>query len=107
MALTRNAKIAVVERVHRDPDFAKALLDEAATLFLNGEPHTARVILRDLVEAVVGFETLAAETGKARRSLQRMLSTEGNPSMDDLAAIFGVVRNKLGVELAAHTVEAA
>ena len=59
------------------------------------------------MEAVVGFETLAAETGKARRSLQRMLSTEGNPSMDDLAAILGVVRGKLGVELAAHTVEAA
>ncbi len=107
MALTRNAKIAVVERGHCDPDFAKALLDEAATLNLNGEPHTARMILRDLVESDVGFETLAAETGKARRSLQRMLSTEGNPSMDDLAAILGVVRGKLGVELAAHTVEAA
>jgi DNA-binding phage protein len=107
MALTRNAKLTVVERVRHDPDFARALLDEAATLFLNGEPHTARLVLRDLVDAVIGFDTLAAETGKARRSLQRMLSTEGNPSMDDLAAILGVVRSKLGVDLAAHTVEAA
>jgi DNA-binding phage protein len=107
MALTRNAKITIVERVRRDLDFARALLDEAATLFLNGEPHTARLILRDLVDAVIGFEALAAETGKARRSLQRMLSTKGNPSMDDLAAIFGVVRSKLGVDLTAHTVKAA
>ena len=107
MTLTRDAKTTVVERVHRDPEFAKALLDEAATLFLNGEPHTARVILRDLVDAVVGFEMLAAETGKGRRSLLRMLATEGNPSMDDLAAIIGVVRKKLGVDLQAHAVQAA
>ena len=48
MALTRNFKQTVVERVERDPAFAKALLDEAATLFLNGETQTARLILRDL-----------------------------------------------------------
>jgi len=39
------------ERAERDPAFAKALLDEAATLFLNGEPETARLLLRDLVKA--------------------------------------------------------
>ncbi|HWR75755.1 MAG TPA: hypothetical protein VN283_00925 [Thiobacillus sp.] len=44
MALTRNFKQTVVERVERDPEFAKALLDEAATLFLSGEPETARLI---------------------------------------------------------------
>lgn len=33
MALTRDFKETVVARVSRDPDFAKALLDEASTLF--------------------------------------------------------------------------
>ena len=56
MALTRNFKQTVIERVERDPEFAKALLDEAATLFLSDEPETARLILRDLVNATVGFE---------------------------------------------------
>jgi DNA-binding phage protein len=65
------------------------------------------VILRDLVEAVIGFEALASEIGKTSRSLQRMLSTEGNPSMDAVAIILGVVRKKLGVDLQAHTVKAA
>jgi hypothetical protein len=37
MALTRNFKQTVIERVERDPAFAKALLDEAATLFLRNE----------------------------------------------------------------------
>jgi DNA-binding phage protein len=107
MALTRDFKQTIAERARRDPDFAKALLDEAATLFLNGEPDTARLILRDLVNATVGFEALAAETAKPAKSLHRMLSKDGNPTMDNLAAILGVLRKKLGVDIEAHTVAAA
>src|SRR6266436_6584671 len=107
MALTRSFKHTIVARVKRDPAFAKALLDEAATLFLNGEPHTARLILRDLVNATVGFEGLAVETVKFAKSLHRMLSEKGNPSMDNLAVILGAIRKKLGVDLKAHAVEAA
>ncbi len=97
MTLTRDFKQTFVERVERDPDFAKALLDEAATLFLSGEPDAARLILRDLVNATVGFESLAELTHKPSKSLHRMLSPKGNPSMDNLAAIFGVIRNWLKV----------
>jgi DNA-binding phage protein len=107
MALTRDFKQAVAERARRDPAFARALLDEAATLFLNGEPHTARLILRDLVNATVGFEGLALETAKPAKSLHRMLSERGNPSMDNLAAILRAIRKNLGVDLEAHAVEAA
>jgi len=107
MALTRNFKKTVIERVERDPEFAKALVDEAATLFLSGEPETARIILRDLVNATLGFEQLASLTDKPSKSLHRMLSPKGNPSMDNLAAIFGAVRANLKVELEVHTVEMA
>jgi hypothetical protein len=75
-ALTRDSKQSVVERVEHDPTFAKALLYEAATLFLNGEPVTARLILRDLVNATLGFEALAA--AKPSKGLHRMLSA-GTP----------------------------
>jgi DNA-binding phage protein len=105
MALTRDFKQTVIERVERDPEFARAMLDEAAMLFLNGEPETARLILRDLVNATVGFEGLASETAKPSKSLHRMLSPRGNPSMDNLAAIFGAVRKKLKVGIKVHTVE--
>ncbi len=107
MALTRNFKQTVVERIERDPEFAKALLDEAATLFLSGEPETARLILRDLVNATVGFEHLAALTDKPSKSLHRMLSRKGNPSMDNLAAIFDAIRARLNVGIEVHTVELA
>lgn len=107
MALTRHFKQTVIERVERDPRFATALLDEAATLFLSGEPETARVILRDLVNATIGFEQLARITAKPSKSLHRMLSPQGNPSMDNLAAIFGAVRDGLKVAFEVRTVKAA
>lgn len=105
MTLTRDFKQTVVDRVQRDPDFAKALLDEAATLFLSGEPDAARLILRDLVNATVGFESLAEMTNKPSKSLHRMLSRKGNPSMDNLAAIFGAVRNWLKVTFDVRVIE--
>ena len=99
MTLTRDFKQTVVERVQRDPAFAKALLDEAATLFLSGEPDTARLILRDLVNATVGFEGLASATARPSKSLHRMLSASGNPGMDNLSAIFDVLRRNLQVNI--------
>lgn len=105
MNLTRDFKQTVTERVVRDPAFAKALLDEAATLFLDGEPDAARLILRDLVNATVGFEALAEMTQKPSKSLHRMLSQRGNPSMDNLAAIFGAIKTGLKVNFDVRVVE--
>ena len=107
MAPTRDFRQTVAARLERDPAFARAMLDEAATLFLNGEPETARTMLRDLVNATIGFEPLAKLTGKPAKSLHRMLSATGNPSMDNLASIFDVLRDALKVEIEVRAVEAA
>ena len=103
MALTRDFTETVNARVQRDPEFVIALLDEAIFLFLNGEPETARLILRDIVNATVGFEQLAIETSKPSKSLHRMLSAKGNPTMDNLTAIFNVLRKKLNVDINVQT----
>jgi hypothetical protein len=78
MSINQDFKKTVVERVQRDPAFAKALLNEAVSLFLSGEPDTARLILRDLVNATVGFDQLSVLTHKPSKSLHRMLSPSGN-----------------------------
>jgi DNA-binding phage protein len=91
MALTPSFTQTVIERVDRNSEFAQALLDEAATLFLNGEPETAG---------------LAALTAKPSKSLHRRLSSAGNPGMDNLAAIFHAIRERLKVSLEAHSVAA-
>jgi DNA-binding phage protein len=104
MALTRDFKTTVNERAARDPAFACALLNEAISLLVNGEPKTARLILRDLVNNTVGFEELAIKIAKPSKSLHRMLSARGNPTMDNLTAIVDVLRQTLQVSIEVKTV---
>lgn len=107
MALSRDFKHTIVDRVRREPAFARAMFDEAASAFLNGDPKAARLVLRDLVNATIGFEALARLTRKPSKSLHRMLSQHGNPSMDNVAIIFDALRKKLKVETAVRTVKVA
>jgi DNA-binding phage protein len=107
MVLTVDASVTIQSRIQRDPAFAAALLDEAIAVFLNGEPDVARLVLRDLVNATIGFEGLAAVTGKPSKSLHRMLSAKGNPTMDNLTMILTVLRQELGVEIQVQTVACA
>ena len=48
MTLTRNFKRTIAACIARDPAFARALLAEALTLFLKGEPNEAQMILISL-----------------------------------------------------------
>ncbi|GAB2941189.1 helix-turn-helix domain-containing transcriptional regulator [Aquaspirillum soli] len=102
----RDVRETIAERIQTDPAFAQALLDEAISLFLDGEPNTAKLILRDLVNATVGFESLAEEIHKPAKSLHRMLSATGNPTMNNLSAIFAAITRALKVEVHTHVVAA-
>ena len=104
MALTRDFKATVVSRVKKDPKFANALLDEAGTLFLNGDSETAKLILRDLVNATIGFEQLAQTVEKPAKSVHRMLSPTGNPTMTSLASIFAALNDSMKVKMHARAV---
>lgn len=104
MIVTRDVHETIQERIESDPEFATALLDEAISLFLNGEPETARLVLRDLVNSTVGFEELAVTVNKPSKSLHRMLSARGNPTMDNLTKIFHVLQQKLNVNLEVHVI---
>jgi DNA-binding phage protein len=106
MALTRDFKETVAARVRSDPAFAQALLDEAITLFVNGDPESAKLILRDLVNATVGFEALAEEIHKPAKSLHRMLSRSGNPTMSNISAVFAAIKRALKVEVRTEVVMA-
>lgn len=69
MILTRDFKETVNARAQREPEFAAALFDEAVSLFLTGEPETARLLLRSLVNT--RFESLDLERSKLSESLYR------------------------------------
>ncbi len=99
MGLTRDFRETIVERIKQDPEFAHALLDEASALFLSGEPETARAVLRDLINGTIGFERLSTELGIMSKSLHRMLSSSGNPSMNNISSIFAKMSEHLQVTI--------
>jgi len=99
MALTRDFKLTTAARVQSDPAFAQALLNEAIALFVDGEPESAKLILRDLVNSTIGFEAMAEEIHKPAKSLHRMLSQSGNPTMSNISAVFAAIKRVLNMEL--------
>lgn len=99
MALTREFKETVAARVQRDARFLEALFTEAINAYLSGEIATGKAILRDLVNATVGFEELATALKKPSKSLHRMLAPRGNPSTDNFFGIVNALQKKAHVKL--------
>jgi DNA-binding phage protein len=97
MALTREYKATVMARIQRDPKFARALYAEAVNALLEGETEEGLSMLRDLVHAGLTFKELSKQTGLGEKTLHRMLSRHGNPTMRNLFAITKVIRGHLGI----------
>ena len=65
MALTRDFRETVQARVRSDQEFRRGLLSDAVESLLAGEAALGREILRDFINATLGFPALA---GKDRHS---------------------------------------
>lgn len=99
MALTRDFRKTVQARTKRDPAYRKAMLTEAVDSFLSGDVDVGKAILRDYINATVGFEALSRQIGKPSKSLHRMLSPAGNPKTNNLFEILNFLQRNEGVEL--------
>ena len=99
MPLSREFKMTVKARVERDPSFRAALLSEVFDLFLSGDVSTGKSVLRDYVNATIGFEALAARTGIPAKSLMRMVGKTGNPRAENLFAVLAALQHATGVQL--------
>ncbi len=100
MVLTREFKETVKARAERDPEFRKALLVEAVELLLEGDVETGKALLRNYINATIGFEGLAEEVGSPSKSLMRMFSAKGNPRADNLFSVVKHLQRATGVHLA-------
>jgi len=97
MALTRDFKETILARVARDPKFRKELLREGIESMLTGDISTAKTILRDYINATVGFTKLAEATHIPSKSLMRMLGPAGNPRADNLFVVVSFLQRREGV----------
>jgi hypothetical protein len=64
MPLTRDFKQTVKARATHDAAFRAALLSEAVGLLLADDVETGRHVLRDYINATIGFDDFAAKIGK-------------------------------------------
>ena len=99
MALTRDFKETIQARAARDPRFRRELLREGIQCLLSGEVDTGKTVLRDYINATVGFEELGALTHKSPKSLMRMFGPKGNPQARNLFEIIGYLQEREGISL--------
>jgi DNA-binding phage protein len=94
MALTRDFKETIRNRVQRDPKCRKELLREGLEAMLSGEIDLAKTILRDYINATVGFTGLAQATHIPPKSLMRMFGPSGNPRADNLFEVVSFLQRR-------------
>jgi DNA-binding phage protein len=99
MVLTVNFRDHVKAKIEADPDFRAALLQEAVQTLIEGDVGTARAVLRDFINATMGFAALAKATGIPPKSLMRMFGSHGNPTAANLSEVIRVLQKKTGVHL--------
>jgi hypothetical protein len=104
MPLTRDFKETIQARAARDAAFRIHLLKEAVDCLLAGDVDTGKSVLRDYINATVGFEELGAATRKSPKSLMRMLGPAGNPHARNLFEIVAYLQKKEGLRLTTRTV---
>ena len=97
MPLTHDFRETIRARAQREPKFRQALLREAVESYLNGDLETGKAVLRDYVNATVGFQALEEQTDIPAKSLMRMLGPKGSPSAANLASILTVLQKSEGV----------
>lgn len=102
MPLSRDFKEVMQARVQHDTAYRKALLQQAIQCLLEGEVDAAKSVIRVYINATIGFETLGELTGKSPKSLMRMFSSQGNPSVNNLFEALVHLQNETDVQLEVH-----
>ena len=97
MALTRDFRETVQARVKLDPAFRKGLLSEAIESLLSGEVALGKELLRDYINATVGFPKQPAHTKIHVKTLHQMFGPNGNPTTNNLFEIVPYLQQVEGI----------
>ena len=104
MALTKDFKDTIKNRVEKDEAFRKELLKEGIECLLTGDVDTGKAVLRDYINATMGFETLGEATDRSPKSLMRMFGPKGNPQARNLFDIIAHLQEREGIHLKVNAV---
>jgi DNA-binding phage protein len=107
MALTRDFRQTIQARVQRDPTFRKGLLSDAVENLLAGEVALGKEILRDYINATIGFPKLAEHTGIHAKTLHQMFGPKGNPTARNLFEIVAYLAQAESIRFQVQSTRAA
>ncbi len=105
MTLTSSFKETVVARIERDEEFRDTLLREGIDCLLSGDVDTGKAVLRDYINATIGFDNLSVATSTPSKSLMRMFSQRGNPQAKNLFTIISYLQIQSGIHLEVRAVK--
>jgi DNA-binding phage protein len=106
MPLTRSFRGFIESRLRRDAKFRRALFQEAVQTLVEGDVDTAKSVLRDYINATIGFDALAKATKMPPKSLMPMFGPKGNPTATNLFGVIGALQSMTRVHLEVRAVTA-
>ena len=104
MPLTRDFKETVHSRAQRDPAFRDGLLKEGVECLLAGHVDAGKIVLRDYIDATIGFEALGSLTNEQPESLMRMFGPDSDPHARNLFEVISRIQQHEGVQLEVQAV---
>src|SRR5689334_25150801 len=89
MPLTKEFRETIMADL-KDREYRAAYLADAIEAMHGGEFSLGKRMLRNYINATIGFESLSKAVGSPAKSLMRMLGESSNPHADKL---FGILRH--------------
>ena len=93
----------VKSRIRTDDAFGDAIFSEAIEVLLANDMATAKSVLFDFIDATIGFEELAVQSGLAADALREMFSQSGDPSAGELFRVLAILQQHQGIQFEVST----
>jgi hypothetical protein len=107
MALTRDFRETVQADMKRDPAYRRGILSDALESLLSGEVALGKELLRDYINATIGFPKLAVHTKIHVKTIHQMFGPNGNPTARNLFEIVAYLQHAEGVRFEVRPARAA
>lgn len=82
-----------VELLRGDKKLRKIHLQNAMNMIFTDDRRIALLMIRDVINASIGFKALADELNTTDKNLMGMLTIKSNPTIDNIARILSVLIN--------------
>ena len=104
MPRTRNLRVTIWERIECGPTFRKTLIKDGVNCLLAGDVEVGKSVLRNTVNASVGFRKVGKITHNSPKILMRMLGPNGNLQARNLVEISRCLQDYEGLHLRVQAV---